>query len=1162
MDLIYTNAAREDQGVLHDYEFDLAFGADENNFECTVQIESHCMEAGSFLYIEGTEYGGIVDSVEVNTEQKTVTYSGRTWHGILESSVIQPPKIDTEVEKEITSSLLPKGYKQIHAIESTGTQFVDTGFKPNQDTRVVCEFDYTTAGYVFGSENAYRNNSFDFYTRLAVFNATSQTFTALSTSEKHIVDFNKNVVVVDGSTKTTFTYAAFSSGLPLFLFAVNNGGNGIEGVVGKIYSCQIYDNGTLVRDYVPCIDPDGNVGLYDLVNGTFYGNAGTGSFIAHEIEIRELPEGYTQAEYIESSGTQYIDTGFRPTFQSRIVVDIEGLTANTQMVFGVRNAASSTASQMFNVFRRDSLLRSDYFGTNVSTTISDTTARTTIDKNSNATTMYGVTLTNTTVTSGVCDNSLYLFNANQSGSPISDCYASFKLYACQIYDNDVLVRDFVPCANASGEFGLYDMVTQQFFGNAGSGAFTGAKLPKYVELPEGYTQVEYIQSSGTQYIDTGVVVNSSTYNRYRFLLDTEYTTVSSSYYLIHGCSAPGAIYYCGLSNTGQIVYGNGTLDMGTSVTVAAGRYSIDFDPHNGKYVFGGVLTLTGITFNAPSSSRNIFLFAYNNGTGAIPHVERLYSFKIYDNDVPIRDYVPCINPDGNVGLYDQVNGVFYGNPGTGVFYAGSRVFPPSSSETILVKVSTKYDYYEASGEANEVLGELIEYLGLGDVFTASSEDSEIDIARYSFRYVNAYTGIRKMLAEFEGKLKLAFNRDIVVLSVEQLFDYSLDEEWEDSQVDFVVKRNYKPVNHLICLGSGNLKDRHVIHLFTDENGGIQPYKTVDNPKANEDYILDTSSQLLFGIDEVAEVYDYSSAQTTENYVVLEEQPGDWVTNYANYFTQDDSGTYSAVVGVQEVQSNVLTSKPADWAEKFGSYFIKDGDSFKTVESVTVDNYVPLTVMPNDWATNYGQYYKYYSDGLTADYRHVGGESHTQYVPQTMMPSDWSSTYTSYYKKVVTERKLVNEKVSRKITYERIDSKSAPEWRRNTFYTQVSYTEAPKWQYGYYYTLVPTTSAPEWEADKYYTVANVIVNPGFAKNKYYEKKLDHFAEMVAGGLERLKASHNCDAISIDLDLEGTYDIGDIVGASEHVTGIAVWQPITKKIVSIKNGKITISYKVGD
>ena len=51
MDLIYTNAQREDLGVLLDYEMDLAFGQDENNFECTIASASHCCEAGSYLYM-------------------------------------------------------------------------------------------------------------------------------------------------------------------------------------------------------------------------------------------------------------------------------------------------------------------------------------------------------------------------------------------------------------------------------------------------------------------------------------------------------------------------------------------------------------------------------------------------------------------------------------------------------------------------------------------------------------------------------------------------------------------------------------------------------------------------------------------------------------------------------------------------------------------------------------------------------------------------------------------------------------------------------------------------------------------------------------------------------------------------------------------------------
>lgn len=90
MDLIYTNSQKQDIGVLLNYEFDLAYGTDENDFELKVGINDHCCEAGCFLYIEGTEYGGIIDAVASDTANEEVTYTGRTWHGILNSKVLCP----------------------------------------------------------------------------------------------------------------------------------------------------------------------------------------------------------------------------------------------------------------------------------------------------------------------------------------------------------------------------------------------------------------------------------------------------------------------------------------------------------------------------------------------------------------------------------------------------------------------------------------------------------------------------------------------------------------------------------------------------------------------------------------------------------------------------------------------------------------------------------------------------------------------------------------------------------------------------------------------------------------------------------------------------------------------------------------------------------------
>ena len=90
MDLIYMNSSKEDLGVLLDYEMDMAFGSGENDFEAKLQAKSHCCKEGYFLYMDGTEYGGIVDNIMSDTANNEVVYSGRTWHGILGSKVILP----------------------------------------------------------------------------------------------------------------------------------------------------------------------------------------------------------------------------------------------------------------------------------------------------------------------------------------------------------------------------------------------------------------------------------------------------------------------------------------------------------------------------------------------------------------------------------------------------------------------------------------------------------------------------------------------------------------------------------------------------------------------------------------------------------------------------------------------------------------------------------------------------------------------------------------------------------------------------------------------------------------------------------------------------------------------------------------------------------------
>lgn len=115
MDLIYMNEHLEDQGVLFDFEMDLAFGVDENNFECLIPSAAHCCQAGWYLYAEGTEYGGIIDNIKVRSETEEVIYGGRTWHGILESRVVMP----------LTASDVAMEGVTIKAEDSGGESLVD-----------------------------------------------------------------------------------------------------------------------------------------------------------------------------------------------------------------------------------------------------------------------------------------------------------------------------------------------------------------------------------------------------------------------------------------------------------------------------------------------------------------------------------------------------------------------------------------------------------------------------------------------------------------------------------------------------------------------------------------------------------------------------------------------------------------------------------------------------------------------------------------------------------------------------------------------------------------------------------------------------------------------------------------------------------------------------
>ena len=169
---------------------------------------------------------------------------------------------------------------EVEYLDAPCGSYIDTGFKPNQNSRVV--MDMTVRGnyeYWFGVFKQYNQDAF------AVGNANTSVYSgfgnlggnngSLVSNGRHTIDFDKGVLKVDGVVHTTRSGQTFQLERNIYLFLQNRPTGpyvetSLQGTL-RCHSCRIYDNGTLVRDYVPALK-DGVYGLYDKCSGTFSGS--------------------------------------------------------------------------------------------------------------------------------------------------------------------------------------------------------------------------------------------------------------------------------------------------------------------------------------------------------------------------------------------------------------------------------------------------------------------------------------------------------------------------------------------------------------------------------------------------------------------------------------------------------------------------------------------------------------------------------------------------------------------------------------------------------------------------------------------------------------------------------------------------------------------------
>lgn len=153
------------------------------------------------------------------------------------------------------------------------------------------------------------------------------------------------------------------------------------------------------------------------------------------------------------------------------------------------------------------------------------------------------------------------------------------------------------------------------------------------------------------------------------------------------------------------------------------------------------------------------------------------------------------------------------------------------------------DYATDTGELNAILGARVS-AAFPNLFAGSGESTGITVTYRYNRYVSLYDGLKDMLKASGYKMQLSYDQTLckVIVKAVPIVDYSSMIEYSsDMNAEYAMTLDSMGVNHLVCLGQGELKNRTVVHLYMDGNGKI------------------SQRQTFFNEDEIADVYDYAGA---------------------------------------------------------------------------------------------------------------------------------------------------------------------------------------------------------------------------------------------------------------------------------------------------------------
>lgn len=190
-----------------------------------------------------------------------------------------------------------RAIRQLEYLESSGTQWIDTGFIPNRNSRYVITFKYATLPNTWSSVMSGRDGNTNTANAFGVY-INQSNCARISTGKDDGLTINNPILTntlytIDANIKTgivSYNNIGYTEGpynrdgtKSLYLFAANDNGSASFKASVRIYSIKLYSNDTLIHDFVPVLDDNNIPCMYDTVSEVFFYNQGTGDFIAGPI---------------------------------------------------------------------------------------------------------------------------------------------------------------------------------------------------------------------------------------------------------------------------------------------------------------------------------------------------------------------------------------------------------------------------------------------------------------------------------------------------------------------------------------------------------------------------------------------------------------------------------------------------------------------------------------------------------------------------------------------------------------------------------------------------------------------------------------------------------------------------------------------------------------